>query len=235
MKFGISIKHETKVLTEKEIYILLTPLNAKIKFLDVIKLIKVKLFVFYMHCSEWKIIISINNIDYKFSLNGIERIDYSKKIIELEKTHTDYSWNIEPTDRSWIIAQDGVIRGGINHRTILKRFFTKEWDELKKDNKDDSEIEMILEGRLINLHMIYVGELTDLYVITLRLDRSERNLIQCFVKSFLLSHKDFKERNISIQIYKGKTKKYKIHQIITDGDACLCELAKTLPPYNKVG
>jgi len=144
-----------------------------------------------------------------------------------------FNWNIKPTDRSWIITQGGVIRGGINHRTILKRFFTKEWHKLKNDNKDDSEIEKLLEERFLNLQMIYVGELTDLYIITLRLNKSERNLIQCFVKSFLLNHNDFKDRNISIQIYKGKSKKYKIHQIVTDGDACLCELAKTLPPYNK--
>ena len=126
----------------------------------------------------------------------------------------NYNWNIEPTDRSWIISQDGEIRGGINHRTILKNYFTEEWDKLKKGNKDDSEIEMILEKRFLDSRMIYIGELTDLYVITLRLGKIERFIIQNFVKSFLLKHKDFENRNISIQINKGKTIKYKISQII---------------------
>jgi len=91
---------------------------------------------------------------------------------------------------------------------------------------------MLLEERLLNSGMIYVGELTDLYVITLRLRKREIDLIKGFVKSFLLGHKDFENRNISIQIYNGKTKKYKIHKIVADGDTCLCELAKTLPSLN---
>jgi hypothetical protein len=136
-------------------------------------------------------------------------------------------WNIEPTDRSWIISLDGVIRGGINHRTILKNYFTEEWDNLKKENKDDSEIEMILENRFLDSRMIYIGELTDLYVITLRLDEIDRFLIQNFVKSFLLKYKDFENRNISIQIKNGKTEKYKIHQIIAEGDTYLSGFAKT--------
>jgi len=137
-----------------------------------------------------------------------------KKLFKQVFKKADYNWDIEPTDRSWIISKDGEIKGGINHRNILKNFFTKEWNELKNDNKDDSEIEMLLEDRLLNSWMIYVGELTDLYVITLKLEKQEKDLIKGFVKSFLLKHNDFKNRNISIQIYKGKTKKYKISQIV---------------------
>jgi len=139
-----------------------------------------------------------------------------KRIFKQVLKEANYNWDIEPTDRSWIISKEGEIKGGINHRAILKKFFTKEWDELKYSNKSDTEIEMFLEDSLINLRMLYVGELTDLYVITLKLERQEKDLIQGFVKSYLLKHNNFRNRNISIQIYKGKTKKYKIHQIVND-------------------
>ena len=127
---------------------------------------------------------------------------------------TTFNWIIEPADRSWIVSQDGEIKGGINHRTILKKYFTTEWDELKHTNKDDSEIEMLLENRLLNEGMVYIGELTDLYAITLKLDKREIDVIQGFVKSYLLIHNDFGNRSITIQIYKGKTEKYGINQIV---------------------
>jgi len=139
-----------------------------------------------------------------------------KKLFKQVLKEANYNWDIEPTDRSWIISKEGEIKGGINHRAILKKFFTKEWNELKYSNKSDTEIEMILEVDLLNKRMIYVGELTDLYVITLKLDRQEKDLIQGFVKSFLIKHNNFKNRDISIQIYNGKTEKYKIHQIVDD-------------------
>jgi len=149
----------------------------------------------------------------------------------LKEIDLSYNWNIKPMDRSWIIASGGLIRGGINHRTILKQFFTKEWDKLKNDNKDDSEVEMLLEEQLLNSQMVFAGELTDLYVITLRLDTSERYLILSFVKSFLLNHDDFIDRKITIQVYKEKTRKYKIRKFIENGEACLNGFRKTLPPY----
>ena len=62
----------------EEIDSLLTVAGEKIKLLDKIKR---EIKWFFGSCSEWKIIISKNNIDYKFSLNGIEKIDYNKKII----------------------------------------------------------------------------------------------------------------------------------------------------------
>jgi len=44
---------------------------------------------------------------------------------------TAYNWNIKPSDRSWIISQDGKIKGGINHRAILKKY------HLINDNQND--------------------------------------------------------------------------------------------------
>jgi hypothetical protein len=142
------------------------------------------------------------------------RTNLTKEIESLKEAI--YNWNIDTTDRSWIISQDGKIKGGINHRAILKKFSTEKWDELKIKNKDDSEIEMLLENHFINQGMVYIGELTDLYVITKKLGEREKYLIQSFLKSFLLKHKDFSDRNISIQIYNGETKKYKIHQVFND-------------------
>jgi hypothetical protein len=77
-KLFIEIRHETRILTEKEIDGLLTVAGKKIKLFDKIKK---EIKWFYRSCSEWKILISKNNIFYKFSLSGIEKIDYNKKII----------------------------------------------------------------------------------------------------------------------------------------------------------
>lgn len=77
-KLFFEIRHETRLLSMEEIDSLLTVAGEKIKLLDKIKK---EIKWFFGSCSEWKIIISKNNIDYKFSLNGIEKIDYNKKII----------------------------------------------------------------------------------------------------------------------------------------------------------
>jgi len=165
---------------------------------------------------SWKLQNTLNDRGHYLCGTKLEII-VMMNIIKLFKyfiKKTTYNWNIDPADRSWIISQDGEIKGGINHRIILKIYFTKEWDELKHTNKDDSEIEMLLENRFLNAGMVYIGELTNLYAITLKLDKREKDIIQCFVKSFLLKHNDFRDRNITIQIYKGKTEKYKICQIV---------------------
>jgi hypothetical protein len=80
-KLFIEIRHETKILTEEEIDSLLIAVDPK-KIIDVLLIrLKIKIKWFFIHCSEWKIIFFKNNIYYKFSLNGIEKIDYNKKII----------------------------------------------------------------------------------------------------------------------------------------------------------
>jgi len=80
-KLFFEIRHETKILTEEEIDSLLTEVYPK-KIIDFLIIrLKIKIKWFFIHCSKWKIIISRNNIVYKFGLNGIEKIDYKKKII----------------------------------------------------------------------------------------------------------------------------------------------------------
>jgi len=74
-KFSIRIKHETRILSMEDIDNLLTTVDEKINILDKIKK---NIKMFYGDCSEWKIIISKNNIDYKISLDGIEKWDYNK-------------------------------------------------------------------------------------------------------------------------------------------------------------
>ena len=74
-KLYIEIRHETRILSTEEIDSLLTVVDEKIKLLDKIKR---EIKWFWGNCSEWKIIISKNNIYYKFSLIGIEKIDYNK-------------------------------------------------------------------------------------------------------------------------------------------------------------
>ncbi|GBU26534.1 hypothetical protein R84B8_00044 [Treponema sp. R8-4-B8] len=78
-KINIEIRHETRILSKEDIDSLLTAVAVdenKIKLL--LQDIKTKIKMFYWRCSEWKIVISNNNIYYKFSLNGIERFDLKK-------------------------------------------------------------------------------------------------------------------------------------------------------------
>jgi hypothetical protein len=72
-KLSIKIKRELRLLTKKDIDCMLTARNYKIKLFDRIKM-------FYRDLSEWKIVVSKNNIVYKFSLKGIEKNDYNKTI-----------------------------------------------------------------------------------------------------------------------------------------------------------
>jgi hypothetical protein len=92
-KLIIEIKHETRILTEEEIDGLLTVAGKKIKLFDNIKK---EIKWFYRGCSEWKIFISKNNVFYKLSLSGIEKIDYNKKII-----------NYKPKGRE-VLSQDEI-------------------------------------------------------------------------------------------------------------------------------
>jgi hypothetical protein len=74
-KISIEIRQETRILSMEEIDSLLTTVDEKINILDKIRR---NIKMFYGDCSEWKIIISKNNIDYKISLAGIEKRDYNK-------------------------------------------------------------------------------------------------------------------------------------------------------------
>ncbi|GBU28950.1 hypothetical protein R84B8_02512 [Treponema sp. R8-4-B8] len=78
MKINISLRHETRILSQEDIESLLTAFGADEKIKILIDRIKTKIKTFYWSCSEWKIVISKNNIDYKFSLNGIEKVDHNK-------------------------------------------------------------------------------------------------------------------------------------------------------------
>jgi len=79
-KLSIKIKREVRVLSQKEIDYLLTSVDIETyKKRIVFYKIKSKIRQFFYNCSEWTIIISKNNIVYKFSLRGFEKKDYTKK------------------------------------------------------------------------------------------------------------------------------------------------------------
>jgi len=84
-KLNIEIRRETRILTQEDIDNLLIAVDANINRIDLFKInFKLKLRWFFIHCSEWKIIFSKNNIVYKFSIKGIEKIDYNRKNNETE-------------------------------------------------------------------------------------------------------------------------------------------------------
>jgi len=99
-QLSIKIKREVRVLSAKEIDNLLTAVNPS-KFLDKIKLIKHRIKCFFIPEYEWKIIISKNNILYKFSLGGMEKIDYNKKYNEIKKSHIGL-------DKNEVLSQEEI-------------------------------------------------------------------------------------------------------------------------------
>ena len=82
----LKIEHEiTGELAGYEIMRLLTPINPP-KYYFIIRIIE-KIKGFFEYLSEWKIIISINNIDYKFDTNGLVRIKHIYKELSFEEEY----------------------------------------------------------------------------------------------------------------------------------------------------
>jgi hypothetical protein len=79
-KLSIKIRREARMLSVKDVDDLIKTVNTT-KFLDKINLIITKIKWFIMTDYEWKIIISKNNIVYKFSLKGMEKINYNYRNI----------------------------------------------------------------------------------------------------------------------------------------------------------
>lgn len=72
VKINIKIKNEAKGLTESEIYSILTPVNPNKLYLLGYKLNKIK--AFFKDLCEWKLIIEINNLEYKICFHGLVRV-----------------------------------------------------------------------------------------------------------------------------------------------------------------
>jgi len=105
-----SLSKSTGILTDEEIDSLLNSVDKnkfslngvkKIKFLDKIKN---NFKTFYINCCEWKIIFSKNNIAYKFSLNGLEKIDYNKKPIEHKETINTHIKVLSQEEIDWMLT-----------------------------------------------------------------------------------------------------------------------------------
>lgn len=78
-KLSIKLKREVRILSQKEINNLLTAVvNIETYKKRIIYYkIKSKIKQFIYNCSEWKIIISKNNMIYKISLGGMEKFEYA--------------------------------------------------------------------------------------------------------------------------------------------------------------
>jgi len=68
-----------------ELMKLLTPINPP-KYYFIIRMIEY-IKGFFEYLSEWKLIISINNMDYKFGTNGLVRIKYIYKELSFEEEY----------------------------------------------------------------------------------------------------------------------------------------------------
>jgi len=87
-KLSIKLKREVRILSQKEINNLLTAKEINNLLTAVVNIetykkriiyykIKSKIKQFIYNCSEWKIIISKNNMIYKISLGGMEKFEYA--------------------------------------------------------------------------------------------------------------------------------------------------------------
>ena len=87
-KLSIKLKREVRILSQKEINNLLTAKEINNLLTAVVNIetykkriiyykIKSKIKQFIYNCSEWKIIISKNNMVYKISLGGMEKFEYA--------------------------------------------------------------------------------------------------------------------------------------------------------------
>ena len=72
-------------LTGYEIMKLLTPINPP-KYFFIIRMIEY-IKGFFEYLSKWKLIISINNMDYKFGTNGLIRIKHIYKELSFEEEY----------------------------------------------------------------------------------------------------------------------------------------------------
>ena len=82
----IEIEHEISgELNDYEIMRLLTPINPP-KFYFIIKKIQ-KIKAFFKYLCEWKLVISINNIEYRIGLNKFEKIKHIYKDLSLEEEY----------------------------------------------------------------------------------------------------------------------------------------------------
>ena len=87
-KNKIGLKIERKIsgeLAGYELMRLLTPINPP-KYYFIIKIIE-RIKGVFEYLSEWKFIISINNIDYKFGSDGLVRIRHIYKDLSFEEEY----------------------------------------------------------------------------------------------------------------------------------------------------
>lgn len=75
-------------LTDDDIMYLLTPVNKPKGYFIKKRIYKIK--EFYRELCEWNLIISINNIDYEFSLKGLVRIKHIHKDFSFEEEQQFY-------------------------------------------------------------------------------------------------------------------------------------------------
>jgi hypothetical protein len=87
-KIKVRIDRYLSKLTDIDIIELLTPLNPSKGYFIKKGICKIK--VFYRELCEWNLVISINNIDYEFSLKGLIRIKHNHKDLSFEEEQQFY-------------------------------------------------------------------------------------------------------------------------------------------------
>ena len=119
------------------------------------------------------------------------RLQMSKeKLSEEVLKETIREYNINPNHRAWFVSPDGRMLGGLTHRSIIKENFKKDWEAMKDSDEEEYFILEIFEQRLIKTGSLKIGELNNIFCVTvLQFDDIEKAIIQGFVESLVKASK----------------------------------------------
>ena len=120
------------------------------------------------------------------------------KLVEQILGEANWSWNIDPLDRSWFVTVTGELWSDVSHRLMLKNKFIQRWEQLKQKGMEDSDIEETFTKSLLNEGYIKIGELDNYYAEVLELDGRTKNALKGFAASLLTVKSEDSNKIITI-------------------------------------
>ena len=110
----------------------------------------------------------------------------NSKLFEKVLREATFSWDLDPSHRSWIIFSDGRLFGGSSHRSIIKNNFSNDWNASSEDSDSETDTEIRLERKFLRSGAVYVGESSAGFYSTMwTLNDGERNILQGFASSIV--------------------------------------------------
>jgi hypothetical protein len=120
------------------------------------------------------------------------------KLVEQFFREANWSWNIDPLDRSWFVTVTGELWSDVSHRLMLKKKFPEKWEQLKQRKMEDGDIEETFTKSLLNEGYTKIGELDNYYAEILKLDERAKDALKGFAESLLLVKSEDSNKIITI-------------------------------------